>query len=141
MHGATVAGMTTTRSAPSSLRTGGLLRQALRLDSVVTAANGAAYLLLAQPLAGPLGLSTGLLRGAGGFLLVFAAGVWLVASRPRTAAVEAVVAANLVWSAGSVGAALAGFGSPSTLGATWMVLQAAVVAAFAALQVVGLRRR
>ena len=50
-----------------------LLRTALTLDAGVTAANGAAYLVLAGPLHDLLGLSEAVLRGAGAFLLVYAA--------------------------------------------------------------------
>jgi hypothetical protein len=135
--------MTSIRTAASPLtRTGGLLRLALRLDAVVTGANGAAYLLGASLLDGPLGLSPGLLRGVGVFLLVYAAAVWFVATRhPIPApAVEAVVGANLLWAAGSVAAAVVGIGSLTAVGAGWLVLQAAVVAGFAAAQVAGLRR-
>ncbi|MGY1848291.1 MULTISPECIES: hypothetical protein [unclassified Blastococcus] len=135
--------MTTMHPAPSPLGAGDLLRPALRIDAVVTAANGAAYLLAAPLLDGPLGLPAGLLRGAGVFLLGYAAAVWLVAARrrPSTAAVEAVVGGNLLWAALSVVAVVAGWWSPTTLGAVWLVLQAAVVAGFAALQLLGLRRR
>lgn len=138
--------MTTTRTTPAAsplLRAGGLLRPALRLDAVVTGANGAGYLLAATLLDGPLGLSAGLLRGVGVFLLVYAAAVWLVASRPRIsgAAVEAVIGANVLWAAGSVAVAVTGTGSPTALGAGWLVLQAAVVAGFAAVQFAALRRR
>jgi hypothetical protein len=137
--------MTTTNTAPTAppIRAGGLLRPALRLDAVVTGANGAGYLLGATLLDGPLGLSPGLLRGVGAFLLVYAAAVWLVASRRPVsgAAVEAVIAANLLWAAGSVAVAATGAGSPTALGTAWLVLQAAVVAGFAAVQLVGLRRR
>ncbi len=138
--------MTTTHPLPATSplsRAGGLLRPALGLDAVVTGANGAAYLLGATLLDGPLGLSAGLLRGVGAFLLVYAVAVWLIASRPRISgvAVEAVIAANVLWAAGSVVAAVVGIGSLTGLGAGWLVLQAAVVAGFAAAQVVGLRRR
>jgi hypothetical protein len=137
--------MTTTRTAPAAsplARAGGLLRTALRLDAVVTGANGAGYLLGATLLDGPLGLSPGLLRGVGAFLLVYAAAVWVVASRRPIsgAAVEAVIGANVVWAAGSIAVAV-GVDSLTGLGAGWLVLQAAVVAGFAAVQIVGLRRR
>jgi hypothetical protein len=137
--------MTTIRTAPAAsplTRAGGLLRLALGLDAVVTGANGAAYLLGASLLDGPLGLSPGLLRGVGVVLLVYAAAVWFVATRRRIprAAVETVVGANLVWAAGSVVAAVVGIGSLTGLGAGWLVLQAAVVAGFAAAQIAGLRR-
>lgn len=136
----------TTHTAPAVSplsRAGGLLRLALGLDAVVTGANGAAYLLGATVLDGPLGLSPALLRGVGAFLLVYAGAVWLVASsrRIRGAAVEAVIGANALWAAGSVAVAVVGVGSLTGLGAGWLVLQAVVVAAFAALQVLGLRRR
>jgi hypothetical protein len=126
---------TTTAPAPASL-----LRLALRLDAVVTGLNGAAYLLAAGPLSGLLGLPAGWLRGVGVFLLAYAAAVWLVGTRPTPSAVRTVVAANALWAAGSVAAVLAGLGSPTTVGAAWLVLQALVVAAFAVLQSAGLRR-
>lgn len=138
--------MTTIRTAPAaspSTGAGGLLRPVLRLDAVVTGANGAAYLLAAPLLDGPLGLSSGLLRGVGAFLLGYAGVVWLVAARRRISgpAVEAVIGANALWAVGSVVAAIVGIGSLTGLGAGWLVLQAAVVGGFAALQVAGLRRR
>ena len=119
-----------------------LLRTALTLDAGVTALNGAAYLALAGPLHDLLGLSEALLRGAGGFLLVYALAVGLLAARPRPprAGVLAVVAVNAIWAADSVVAALAGWGDPTVAGTVWMVLQAVVVAGFAALQLAGLAR-
>ena len=127
--------MTTTTTAPAPL-----LRLALRLDAVVSGLNGAAYLLAAAPLADLLGLDAGVLRGLGVFLLAFAAAVWLVADRPAPPAVRTVVAGNALWAVGSLAAVATGLGSPTTLGAVWLVLQALVVAAFAALQATGLRR-
>ncbi|MGY1803100.1 hypothetical protein ACI78T_07450 [Blastococcus sp. SYSU D00922] len=138
--------MTTSTAAPHavspSTRSGSLLRLALRLDAVVTGANGLAYLTAAPLLDDLLGLPGGLLRGVGAFLLVYAVAVWLVGAGPRInpAAVEAVVAANVLWAIGSVVAVVTGFGSPTTVGAVWLALQAAVVAGFAVLQITGLRR-
>ena len=126
---------TTTAPARSSL-----LRLALRLDAVVTAANGAAYLLAAPLLADLLGLPAGWLRGVGVFLLLFSAVVWAVAARPAPPAVGTVVAANVLWAAGSLVVAAVGVGSPTVVGTVWIGLQALVVAAFADLQVAGLRR-
>ena len=128
--------MTTTTAPPRTP----LLRLALRLDAVVTGVNGAAYLLATPLLADLLGLPVGWLRGAGAFLLLFGVAVWAVAVRPTRPAVEAVVAANALWAVGSVAVVLAGLGSPTTVGAVWLVLQAVVVAAFAVLQATGLRR-
>jgi hypothetical protein len=126
--------MTTTATAPS------LLRLALRTDAIVSGVNGAAYLFVAGPLSDLLGLPTGVLRGLGVFLLVYAAGVWLVGVRPVAPAVRAVIAGNLVWTAGSLAVVAADVGSPTIVGAVWVVLQAVVVAGFAVLQLAGLRR-
>jgi hypothetical protein len=119
---------TTTAPAPS------LLRLALRTDAVVSGLNGAAYLLLAGPLSDLLGPSAGVLRGVGLFLLVFAAAVWLVSDRPAAPAVRAVIAANLVWTAGSIAVVAVASGTFTTIGAVWTVLQAVVVAGLAVLQ-------
>jgi len=98
--------MTTARIAQTTtIRAGdGLLRAALMLDALVTGANGAAYLVLAGPLGDLLGLPAGFLRATGAFLAVFAAAVWLVATRPRPGrtAVAAVIAANVLWVADSL---------------------------------------
>jgi hypothetical protein len=117
-----------------------LLRTALTLDAGVTAANGLAYLAFAGPLHDLLGLSESVLRGAGAFLLVYALGVLAARPAPAKAAVVAVIAGNAIWAIDSVVAALAGWGDPTTAGAVWMVLQAIVVAGFAALQLAGLKR-
>ena len=115
---------------------------ALRLDAVVTAANGAAYLAAAGPLSDLLGLSAPLLRIAGASLLAYAAVVWLVATAKRMArpAPATIIAANAAWAVGSIAAVLADLGTPTTIGAVWMIAQALVVAGFAELQVTGLRR-
>ncbi len=118
------------------------LRTALKLDAVVTGANGAAYLVAAGPLEDLLGLSPALLRGIGAFLLLFAAVVWTVGSRPEVSASAAlaVIAVNVLWAADSIAFLLAGLSDPTTVGAIWIVLQALVVAGFAALQAVGRKR-
>jgi hypothetical protein len=115
---------------------------ALRLDAVVTAANGAAYLVAAGPLSELLGLSAPLLRIAGAGLLVFAAVVWLVATAERMArpAPATIIALNAAWAIGCVVAVLADLVTPTTAGAAWMIAQALVVAGFAELQLTGLRR-
>ena len=130
-------------AARSPVRSDSLLRLALRLDAAVTGLNGAAYLVAAPVLDDVLGLPGGLLRGAGAFLLVYAGAVWLVGSGARISApaVEAVVVTNVLWAIGSVVAVGTGAGSPTTVGAVWLVLQAVVVAGFAAMQLTGLRRR
>ena len=130
-------------AARSSTRPDTLLRLALRIDALVTGLNGVAYLAAAPLLDDLLGLSAVLMRAVGAFLLVFAGVVWLIGARPRvsTRATEAVVGLNLLWAAGSLVAVVTDRFTPTTLGAVWLVLQAAVVAGFAALQLAGLHRR
>jgi hypothetical protein len=119
-----------------------LLRLVLRLDAVVTGANGLLYLALAGPLQDLLGLSTGTGRAMGAFLLVYAAAVWAISmpARPRRVAVMAVVEANALWAVLSIVTVIAGWFSLSAVGSVWAVLQAIVVVGFAALQYTALRR-
>lgn len=117
-------------------------RLVLRLDALTSGAVGVPYLVAAGPIGDALGLSEALLRGAGVVLVAFAAGVWLLAARAAipAAGVAAVVAINALWAIDSVGALALGWLSPTAAGAVWVVLQALVVAAFAALQGRALRR-
>ena len=134
--------MTNTTAPVTARRPLGLLPLALRLDAVVTGANGLAYLAAAPLLTGLLGVPPGVLRGLGAFLVVFAAGVALVAARRPvpTVAVQVVVGANLLWAAGSVAAVATDRFDLTALGTVWVLFQAAVVAGFAVLQAAGLRR-
>ena len=117
------------------------MRLILKLDAVVTAVNGIAYLLLANPLEDLLGVAPELTRPIGAFLVLFAAGVWVVATRPQVPrpAVATIGMANAVWALGSIAFAAAGVSSPTTVGTVWIVLQALVVAGFAALQALAMR--
>lgn len=119
-----------------------LIRFALKLDAVVTGATGTAYLAGAGILDSPLGLPAGMLRAIGAFLLVFALAVWMIGSRPglRPALITAVVAANVAWVAESLALVAFDWFSPATAGVVWVVLQAIVVGAFAALQATAMRR-
>lgn len=119
-----------------------VLRRFLALDALVTGANGLAYLAVSGPLGDFLGTDSALLLGLGAFLLAYAAGVGVLAARgrPPALAVRAVIEANLAWAALSC-LALALWLTPSTAGAVWTVLQAAVVAGFALLQHMALRAR
>jgi hypothetical protein len=117
------------------------LRAALGLDAVVTGVNGLAYLALAGPLSELFDLSSTLLRVQGAVLVLFAAAVAVVATRrtiPRLAAWD-VVAVNVAWVGYMLATVLADLGTPGTVGVVWMLLQAAVVAGFAALQAAALR--
>jgi hypothetical protein len=115
-----------------------LLTLALKLDAVVTGANAIAYLALAEPLGDLFGMPEGFLRAVGAFLAVFAVAVWQVATRAQSFA-PLVVAANAGWVVASLGAVVADWHAPDTVGTVWIVLQAGVVAGFALLQLAALR--
>jgi hypothetical protein len=127
----------------TAVRDGGrLLRLALRLDAAGSGALGLLGVLAAAPLADPLGMTAVALRGTGAFLVGYALALVLIAARPvipRPAA-WTVVAGNAVWVLSSVGAAVAGRDSLTTLGVAVVLAQAAAVAVFADLQWLGLRR-
>jgi hypothetical protein len=127
-------------AAPAAFAASPLLRFALRLDAVITAVNGVAYLAAAGPLADLLGIPAGALRGLGAFMLVYAATVAVVAAAPRAGLVRAIVAGNLVWVDASIVLLVIDAWTPTTAGSVWIALQAAAVGLFAALQFAGLRR-
>ncbi|WP_372617659.1 hypothetical protein [Falsiroseomonas sp.] len=122
-----------------------LLRLALLGDAAASGAMGVLLAGAAGPLAAPLGLPEGLLRGAGLALLPWAGWlVWLGTSAEiRRAALRAVIAVNLVWVADSLlllaGAGLFGL-APSGLGIAFVLAQAAAVLGLAGLQATALRR-
>ena len=118
------------------------LRLALRLDAAACGAFGVLLAAGGALLEDPLGIPATVLVPVGGFLLVYAAGLWLLGSRPRLArpAVLAVVAGNLLWAGASVVAAVAGWWSPTVAGTVFVLAQAAAVVLLSELQVSGLRR-
>lgn len=118
-----------------------LLRRALLADAVISAATGLLLAVGASLLSDLLQLPEPLLRFAGLALLPFAAFVAVVATRERVsrAAAWAVVLVNALWALDSVVLLVAGWVAPNLLGFGFVLAQAAVVAGFAALQVMGLR--
>jgi hypothetical protein len=131
----------TVRTLVSTRDDGQLLRFALRLDAAASGALGVLSVAAAPALADLLGPGAGALRGIGAFLLVYAAGLVLLAglrSIPRPAA-WTVVVGNLAWAAGTTVLAFA-VHELTTFGTVVVLAQAAAVAAFADLQWVGLRR-
>lgn len=119
-----------------------LLRQALLLDAIVSGATGALLWFGAGPLSALLGLPHPLLTGAGVFCVVYALALAVLARRsviPRPLAM-AVVAGNVAWVAASLWLPVSGLVSPTTLGTTFVVVQAAAVMAFAVLQRIGIAR-
>jgi hypothetical protein len=135
----------TTQTAISrlaTLRGDAFVRIALKLDAVITGANGVAYLAAAGVLDGPLGVPQSFLRPVGVFLIVFAACVWFTATRPQVSrpAAWAVVVLNALWVIDSIALVAFGWYDPTTGGSVWAALQALVVAGFAALQAYALER-
>ena len=122
--------------------TGGLLRFALTLDGVATGANGVIYLAGAPLLDGWLGLPTEMLMAVGAFLIVYAALVLRLATRPAMprVAVVAVIAANALWAIDSLIALALDWFTPTTVGQVLIAAQAVLVAGLAALQYVGLKQ-
>ncbi|MBW0089133.1 hypothetical protein I4I73_07465 [Pseudonocardia sp. KRD-184] len=121
---------------------GRLLRRALRLDAAASGALGVVSLAAAPALVDLLGPPAPVLVGVGAFLVVFAAGLLVLAARPvvpRPAA-WTVVLGNAAWVAGSVLATVVAGSSLTGLGVAVVLVQAAAVAVFADLQWLGLRR-
>ena len=118
------------------------LRLALIADAAVSGATGLLAFAGAGILDALLGLPTELLRYAGLSLIPYAAIVAYVGTRANIsrAAVWAVVAYNVLWSIDSVVLLVSGYVAPTALGYAFVIFQAAVVAGFAGLQVVGLRK-
>src|ERR1044072_8933804 len=81
-----------------------LLRAALTLDAIVTAACAGAYLARFAGLDSAAGVPRALLLAVGAFLLVYAAFVARLATaeRPNRGAVAGVITANVVWAIDSV---------------------------------------
>jgi hypothetical protein len=121
-------------------RSSDFLRIALLVDAIATGATALAMAALAGPLAGWLNLPAPLLFWAGVALVPWVAFVAALSRRARIPArdVRAVVVGNALWAVSCV--ALALVGGPSALGIAFLLAQALVVAAFAELQIVGLRR-
>jgi hypothetical protein len=118
------------------------LRLALLADALVSGATGLLAFAGASLLDTLLGLPTEFLRYAGLSLIPYAAIVAYVGTRPSVsrAAVWAIVAYNALWAIDSIVLLASGYVAPSALGYAFVIFQAAVVAGFAGLQVVGLRK-
>jgi glucose uptake protein GlcU len=118
------------------------LRRALLADALISGATGLLMLIGANVLAGLLGLPEALLRYAGLVLLPYGALVAYVATREqlRRWAVWAVIIANVIWAVDSIIVLLSGWVVPNALGYALIIFQALVVAAFAEIQYIGMRR-
>ena len=127
----------------SAPRSDALLRRVLLLDAVSCVGMGGVLLAAPGLLARVLGLPEPLTRGAGLALLPFAALLVWTARRPEVprGVAWALVAGNALWALDSFALpATAWLREATALGVGFVVAQGAVVAAFAALEAVGLRR-
>jgi hypothetical protein len=118
------------------------LRTVLAADAVSAGAMGLLLLVAPAGILDLLGLPGWLTRSAGLALLPFAAFVGWTASRPvpPLAAVLLVVVLNAAWAVESVVTVAGGFVTATPLGVAFVLVQAALVAAFAALQAAALRQ-
>lgn len=135
--------MDTTTSTTASQTNVLTLRNVLLLDAVLTGVNGLAYVAAAAALGTLLGPSTAVIVGLGVFMLAYAAvAAWLGTRRPVSRlAVGLIADGNIVWTVASVTVVAFGWLGLTTAGTVWTLMQAALVAAFAALQAAALRRR
>jgi len=133
---------TSTRIVTRFTTPSSLLRNALLADAVLSGATGLLLALAANPLSALLGLSAGLLRESGLFILPFAAlAAWMrLRQRLGRTSVFVLVVANALWAVDSVLVLLLGWIEPTVLGEMFVVGQALIVAVLAELQFIGLRR-
>jgi hypothetical protein len=126
----------------SAIPMSSLLRTALLVDAAATAATGLLLAAGASLLSGILGLPSAFLIAAGLPLLPFAAFVAWLGTRTAAppAAIHFVVWSNALLVAASIGVVAARVFEPTVLGVGFILAQAAAVSAFAAFQLVGLRR-
>lgn len=125
-----------------TIRPSVLLRRALLLDAACSGAMGLLLAVAAAPLGWWFHLPEALLRESGFFLLAFAAALVWLGTRPAVPrwAVLGVVIGNALWAIDSVLLLLPGWIAPNWLGGGFILAQAAIVAALAELEYVGLQR-
>jgi hypothetical protein len=118
------------------------LREVLLADAVLCAATGLLLAVAAGFLESFLAVPAALSRGAGLFLLPWAAALlWLarIDGLPR-GAVRGVIAVNAAWALASLAILVGGWIAPNALGIAFVAAQAVVVAIVAEVQWVGMRR-
>jgi hypothetical protein len=118
------------------------LRRVLWLDAATGLATGLLQLLLAAELSRWLGLPVALLQLSGAALLVFAAAIAWMATRPLVPAPQVwlLVGANLAWVLGCLALLFGGFLAPTLWGQAFVAVQAVTVGLLAELQYFGLRK-
>jgi len=135
--------MNTTTADTTTATTGAVtLKTALLLDAVITGANGLAYVAGAAVLDSLLGPSPTHFVLIGVFLVACSVILGITGTRrpiPRGWAMFAAEV-NVAWAIGSVAVVMFGWLDLTTTGEVWALTQAALVAAFATLQLMALRR-
>ena len=118
-----------------------LLKNALRVDALVSGATGVLQLVATDKLAMLLDLPRGLLSVSGEFLLAYALALLVMAGRQRLLswAVMFIVLGNLLWGVACVVLPIEGILAPNALGWGFLGVQVAAVAVFAVLEWLGLR--
>jgi hypothetical protein len=126
-------------AAPNVVRPTRRLRTLLLVNGIGNVVGGVPLLFLAGVLASPTGLPSRLLAAVAVFYLAFGAAMWFAGSRPRTAAVAALIAVNPFWALGCLLILMTNSSSLTTLGAVALGGEAAVVTALAAAEWVAYR--
>lgn len=118
------------------------LRKVLLADAVVSGAAGLAMIGGADFTHSLLGLPSPLLFWAGVALVPFVTMLAPIvrAGRAPSALIAGIIVTNFAWVAGSLFVAFGPAFAPTLLGQVFVVAQAAIVAVFAELQIIGLRR-
>ncbi|HEY7797412.1 MAG TPA: hypothetical protein VIA80_01500 [Hyphomonadaceae bacterium] len=118
------------------------LRKALLADAIVSGLASAGMIAGSGLVAAPFGLPSELLLWAGVACVPFVALIAFVL-RGETApagVVIAIIATNIAWVIASLFVAFGPVLAPTLIGKVFVVAQAATVALFAELQIIGLRR-
>jgi hypothetical protein len=118
------------------------LRRALLADALFSGASAALLTFGAGELAPLTHLPETLLRETGLFLVLYAALVGWLGTRPAMpkALVVVVIAGNAAWTLASIALLFSGAVTPNLLGEVLVAAQAIAVGALAELQYIGLRR-
>lgn len=118
------------------------LRQGLLADATTSAAFGLLTVIAAGPLERVLGLPATLLRTAGLIMIPWVLCLGWLATREsvQRPAVWAVIILNALWAVDSFVLLWSGWVMPTSAGTAFVVAQALVVAMYAELQYVGLKR-
>jgi hypothetical protein len=118
------------------------LKKAIAADAVVSGAAGLAMMVGSTFLPALLGLPAELLFWAGLALVPFVIELVLILRMKQVPPlfIHALIAINLAWVAASLYVAFGPAFAPNLFGKVFVVAQAAVVAIFAELQIIGLKR-